>query len=144
MPPAKPQPAPRLEKDTAMKLLTPEQYQPLAATVQLANDADPATVALDGVERIELNFPKFSDGRAFSQAFLLRRRLGFAGELVATGDVLVDQLAQMQRSGFDAAVLRADQSLATAERVLAAYPGFAVGRYQGDAEKLAPHFKEAA
>ena len=127
-----------------MKLLTQDQYQRLDATVQLANDADPATVALEGVARIELNFPKFSDGRAFSQAFLLRRRLGFAGELMATGDVLVDQLAQMQRSGFDVAVLRADQSLATAERVLAAYPGFAVGRYQGDARQLTPHFKEAA
>jgi len=130
-----------------MKLLSPEQYQAhqaSAATLQLPNDVDPATVSLEGVSRIALNFPKFSDGRAFSQAFLLRRRRDFAGELVATGDVLVDQLAQMQRSGFDVAVLRADQSLATAERVLAAYPGFAVGRYQGDAKQLAPHFKELA
>jgi uncharacterized protein (DUF934 family) len=132
-----------------MKILSPDQYQATSdqatsATLQLPNDLDPATLALEGVDRIELNFPKFSDGRAFSQAFLLRRRRDFAGELVATGDVLVDQLAQMQRSGFDVAVLRADQSLATAERVLAAYPGFAVGRYQGDAQQLAPHFKEAA
>ena len=129
-----------------MKLLTSDQYQALAAegTLQLANDADPHTADLAGVRRIELHFPKFADGRAFSQAFLLRRRRGFAGELVATGDVLVDQLAQMQRSGFDVAVLRADQSLETAERVLAAYPGFAVGRYQGDARKVTPHFKEAA
>ena len=127
-----------------MKLLTPDQYQAAPGTLQLANNADPHAVELAGVARIDLNFPKFSHGRPFIQAFLLRRRRGFVGELVATGDVLVDQLAQMQRSGFDAAVLRADQSLATAERVLAAYPGFAVGRYQGDAEKLTPHFQEAA
>ena len=76
-----------------MKLLSPDQYQASAATLQLPNDLDPATVSLEGVNRIELNFPKFSDGRAFSQAFLLRRRRDFAGELVATGDVLVDQLA---------------------------------------------------
>ena len=38
----------------------------------LANDADPMSLGLEGVERIDLNFPKFTDGRAFSQAFLLR------------------------------------------------------------------------
>ncbi len=127
-----------------MKLLTPDHYQALPGTLQLANDVAPQDQDLAGITRIELHFPKFSDGRAFSQAFLLRRRMGFKGELVATGDVLVDQLAQMQRSGFDAAVLRADQSLEIAQRVLAAYPGFAVGRYQGDAEQLTPHFKAAA
>jgi len=111
--------------------------------VELANDADPLQLALEGVERIDLNFPKFSDGRAFSQAFLLRRRLGFKGEIRATGDVLVDQLAQMERSGFDVAVLRADQDMAIAERVLAAYPGYGVGKYQGDAVDIQPHFVTA-
>ena len=113
-------------------------------TVELANDANPFELALEGVERIELNFPKFTDGRAFSQAFLLRRRLGFKGEIRATGDVLVDQLAQMERSGFDVAVLRADQDMAIAERVLAAYPGYGVGKYQGDAVDIQPHFITAA
>ena len=97
-------------------------------------------MALDGVDRIDLQFPKFTDGRAYSQAFLLRRRLRFQGELRATGDVLIDQLVQMQRSGFDTVVLRADQPLAVAQRVLASYPGFGVGRYQGDAVQVAPHF----
>ena len=108
--------------------------------IELANDADPLHLAFEGMARIDLNFPKFSDGRAFSQAFLLRRRLGFNGEIRATGDVLVDQLAQMERSGFDVAVLRADQSLEVAERVLAAYPGNKVGKYQGDAVDIQPHF----
>ena len=71
--------------------------------IELANDADPRKLNLQGLDRIDLTFPKFTDGRAFSQAFLLRRRLGFKGEIRATGDVLVDQLVQMQRSGFDAA-----------------------------------------
>ena len=109
----------------------------------LANDADPLQAALEGVTRIDLNFPKFTDGRAFSQAFLLRRRREFKGEIRATGDVLIDQLAQMERSGFDVAVLRADQDMATAQRVLASYPGHQVGRYQGDAVHIAPHFVEA-
>ena len=113
-------------------------------TIELANDADPLALPLEGVNCIELNFPKFTDGRAFSQAFLLRRRREFKGEIRATGDVLIDQLAQMERSGFDVAVLRADQDMATAQRVLASYPGHLVGRYQGDAVHITPHFVEAA
>ncbi|MES2978725.1 MAG: DUF934 domain-containing protein [Pseudomonadota bacterium] len=111
-----------------------------ARTLVLANDADPAGISLDGITRIDLHFPKFTDGRAFSQAFLLRRRREFNGEIRATGDVLVDQLAQMERSGFTSAVLRADQPLEVAERVLRSYPGYGVGRYQGDAVQVAPHF----
>ena len=104
--------------------------------LQLANDVDPSTLALDGVERIDLQFPKFTDGRAYSQAFLLRRRLGFQGELRATGDVLIDQLVQMQRSGFDSAVLRADQDAAAAEVQFSRFASF----YQGDARTIAPLF----
>ena len=111
-------------------------------TITLANDTDPREQTLAGVTRIDLHFPKFTDGRAFSQAFLLSRRLGFEGEIRATGDVLVDQLAQMQRSGFTSAVLRADQPLEVAERVLAGYPGYNVGAYQGDAIHQSPHFVE--
>ncbi|WP_332776642.1 DUF934 domain-containing protein [Polaromonas sp.] len=108
--------------------------------IELANDADPRELSLEGVTRIDLNFPKFTDGRAFSQAFLLSRRLGFKGEIRATGDVLVDQLAQMERSGFCSAVLRADQDLGLAQRVLGSYPGYGVGKYQGDAVDVSPHF----
>lgn len=128
-----------------MKLIA-ANAQPTGATgqnvIELANDADPRDLALAGVDRIDLNFPKFSDGRAFSQAFLLSRRLGFKGEIRATGDVLADQLAQMERSGFTSAVLRADQDqdLAVAQRVLGSYPGYSVGRYQGDAVRVSPHF----
>ena len=115
-----------------------------ASTVMLANDADPLQLVLDGVTRVDLHFPKFTDGRAFSQAFLLRRRREFSGEIRATGDVLVDQLAQMERSGFSAAVLRADQDLGLAERVLGSSPAYRVGRYQGDAVHATPHFTPPA
>jgi uncharacterized protein (DUF934 family) len=111
--------------------------------VQLPNDADPQTLAgqLDGVDAVELQFPKFTDGRAFSQAFMLRKRLGFTGVVRATGQVLVDQLVQMKRTGFSEAVLRDGQSMAVAEKLLAHYPAF----YQGDAVETAPHFvKETA
>lgn len=108
--------------------------------LELGNEADPRAVSLEGIKRIDLHFPKFSDGRAFSQAFLLRRRLGFKGEIRATGDVLVDQLPQMERSGFNAAVLRADQDLAIAQRQLGYFSAF----YQGDAVNVQPHFLKAA
>ena len=94
----------------------------------LANDVDVQTLDLEGLERIDLNFPKFTDGRAFSQAFVLRRR-GFSGDIRAHGDVLIDQLLQMQRSGFSSAVLRVDQDAAHGEKLLTHYTAF----YQGDA-----------
>jgi len=108
--------------------------------LRLAADADPLAVALDGIERVELHFPKFTDGRAFSQAYLLRRRLRFEGDIRATGDVLVDQLVQMHRSGFSSAVLRADQDPAHIQRQFDRYSRF----YQGDAVNTSPRFKEAA
>lgn len=109
--------------------------------LRLPNDADLAAhvVELATATRVELHFPKFTDGRAFSQAVLLRQRLGWTGPLRATGDVLIDQLAMMARTGFSEAVLRADQDLAAAQRLLAHYPAW----YQGDVSR-APHFAGSA
>lgn len=81
---------------TMLKLISAQDHQPPAEgdtrTVALPNDADAMALPLGGVERVDLHFPNFTDGRAFSQAFLLRRRRGFKGEIRATGDVLIDQL----------------------------------------------------
>lgn len=96
--------------------------------IQVSNDVDPRSLNLNGVTRVDLSFPRFTDGRAFSQAVLLRQRLGFKGEIRATGDVLIDQLVQMQRSGFDVAVLREDQNPDIAQRQFDRYSAF----YQGD------------
>ena len=108
--------------------------------IQIANDADPLAVSLEGVDRIDLNFPKFTDGRAYSQAFLLRRRRGFQGEIRATGDVLIDQLVQMQRMGFDSAVLREGVDASAAQRQFDRFSAF----YQGDAVSPQPLFAKAA
>jgi uncharacterized protein (DUF934 family) len=110
-----------------------------AGTLTLTNDADPREAALEGIHTVQLQFPGFADGRAFSQAFLLRRRLGFTGQIRATGDVLIDQLVQMQRSGFTQAVLRADQNIEHGRQLLAQYDAF----YQGDAVDTRPHFATA-
>ncbi len=107
-----------------------------AKVLSITNDTDPLEVSLEGVTRIDLHFPKFTDGRAFSQAYLLRRRLGFKGEIRATGDVLIDQLVQMERTGFDVAVLRADQNRDFAQRQFDRYRAF----YQADAVTAQPLF----
>jgi len=57
---------------------------------------------IDRLALIALVFPKFKDGRAYSQARLLRERYAFRGELRATGEVLRDQFQFLLRSGFDA------------------------------------------
>ncbi|MFT3666305.1 DUF934 domain-containing protein [Piscinibacter sp.] len=113
--------------------------------LQIANDAEVAELAaqgaLDGVDRIELHFPKFTDGRAYSQAVLLRRRYRFRGDLRATGDVLIDLLVHMHRSGFSSAVLAEGVNAAAAERQFARYAAF----YQGDVNEPRPLFaREAA
>jgi uncharacterized protein (DUF934 family) len=109
-------------------------------TLVIANDLNPLDSDLAGIKSIVLNFPKFTDGRAFTQAVMLRKRAGFTGEIRATGDVLVDQLQQMARSGFDVAELRADQDLAAGQRQLDRYAEF----YQADVVQKAPHFANSS
>ncbi len=114
-------------------------------TLQIANDANLAELAasgaFEGVERIELQFPKFTDGRAYSQALLLRRRYKFAGDIRATGDVLIDQLVHMHRSGFSSAVLAEGVDASAAQRQFERFAAF----YQGDVLDPRPLFaREAA
>lgn len=121
-----------------MKLVDPQH----AATVEaIANDADVTTLGADVLARpvIALHFPKWTDGRAYSQARLLRTRLGYRGELRATGDVVVDMLPLLHRTGFDAAQLRADQKRSTADEVLRAF----TAHYQADVHEARPLFARA-
>jgi uncharacterized protein (DUF934 family) len=109
--------------------------------VRLANDQDVEVLEpdLQRLRLVALHFPKWVDGRAYSQARLLRSRFRFKDQVRATGEVLVDMLPLLQRTGFDAVVLRADQSLAAAERAL----GFFPGHYQGDTRDNRPLFAQA-
>jgi uncharacterized protein (DUF934 family) len=75
---------------------------PLGVLLKNTDPVDPLVPDLARLQLIALEFPKFSDGRAYSQARLLRERHGFTGELRATGNVLPDQLHHMRRCGFDA------------------------------------------
>ena len=107
----------------------------------LPNDADLSSVDLTGISVIALQFPAFTDGRAYTQAQLLRRRAHYTGVLRAVGDVRIDQLQLMQRCGFDQAVLRAEQDAAHGQRLLAL---FTQGYYQGDVLQPEPRFTASA
>ena len=67
---------------------------------------DPASISLDGVARVEVNFPKFGDGRGYSIARLLLERYGYRGELRAVGHITRDLLLFLESCGFDAFELR--------------------------------------
>jgi uncharacterized protein (DUF934 family) len=84
--------------------------------VWLAADEGPEAIAgdLDDFTVVGVQFSKFSDGRGYSTARLLRDRYGFRGELRAFGDVLQDQLFYLQRVGFDAFAVRADRNIVEA------------------------------
>jgi uncharacterized protein (DUF934 family) len=109
--------------------------------VRLPNTADVADLAEDlpVLEVVALEFPKFADGRAYSQARLLRERHGYRGEIRAVGDVLRDQLFFMARSGFDAFEVRADRSL---EDALAAFDEFTES-YQPAVDQSQPLYRRA-
>lgn len=59
---------------------------------------------------IALQFPSFRDGRAYTQAYVLKARLGWSGELRAVGDVLRDQLSHMRQCSFNSFAIREDKS----------------------------------
>jgi len=86
---------------------------------------------------IAVDFPKFTDGRGYSTAFNLRRRLGWTGELRAIGDVLRDQLFQMQRCGFDAYATRPDRSIHDALKGLSVFSE----TYQASIDNPVPLFR---
>ncbi len=107
-----------------------------AAALQLDNHADVLARAdeIRGFEAVLLHFPKWTDGRAYSQAVLLRGRVRFGGEIVATGEVLADMLPLLRRCGFSAVQMRADQKLETAQRAL----GYFDSHYQTVPSERAP------
>jgi uncharacterized protein (DUF934 family) len=80
--------------------------------VWLWPDDDPESLISIGQKLpiIAVHFPVFTDGRGYTHAKILRERLGYIGELRATGDVLRDQIYFLSRCGFSSFALRADQN----------------------------------
>ncbi len=73
----------------------------LGVTITNNIEAEDLQPYISKLDLIVLQFPKFADGRAYSQARILREHLGYEGELRATGDVLPDQSVLMMRCGID-------------------------------------------
>ena len=110
--------------------------------VWLKPEDDPAGLGADvhALSLIAIQFPKFTDGRGYSSAVLLRHRLGYRGELRAFGDVGRDQLLYLRRCGFDAFRLPAHRD---PQAALSAFEDFSV-RYQGSADDPLPLFRRRA
>ena len=107
--------------------------------VWLAGNDDPAqlTESLALLSLIAVDFPKFTDGRGYSLAYLLRSRFGYRGQLRAIGDVLPDQLFYMKRVGFDAFAVRVDKDIRQALRSLEPF----TDSYQGSWDNPVPAFR---
>jgi len=110
--------------------------RPSPLGISLKSEQPPSLIAAD-IERfdlIALDFPKFTNGRAYSSARLLRERYGYRGELRAVGNVLRDQLQFMLRCGFDSFEIPATADTAA---WLKAFGDFTLA-YQPAADARAP------
>jgi uncharacterized protein (DUF934 family) len=107
--------------------------------VWLTGADDPAKLvpSLSALPLIAIDFPKFTDGRGYSSAYLLRSRFGYRGELRAIGDVLPDQLFYLKRVGFDAFAVRADKDIGKALQSMRPF----TDAYQGSWDNAIPAFR---
>lgn len=110
--------------------------------VWLEPDDEPAEIAADlpRLALVAVRFPKFTDGRGYSTASLLRRRHRYAGELRAFGDIGRDQLFYLARVGFDSYRLADHRD---PQAALASFDDFSL-RYQGSVDDPVPLFRKRA
>ncbi|HET7887917.1 MAG TPA: DUF934 domain-containing protein [Bradyrhizobium sp.] len=111
-------------------------------------DLDDLVPFLDRLAVVALVFPSFRDGRAYSQARLLRERYGYEGELRATGQVLRDQFLFMLRAGFDALEAKkandAEAFARTSERYSVFYQPTGDGRLTALHRRMQQRYSESA
>jgi uncharacterized protein (DUF934 family) len=107
-----------------------------AVRIEPGEDARDLLPHLDRLTLVEITFPKFRDGRGYSSARILREA-GYAGEMRAAGDVLVDQVAFMTRCGFDSFAPDVPLDPVVVERALSTYADV----YQAAADAAVPVWK---
>jgi uncharacterized protein (DUF934 family) len=112
------------------------QSNATAVRIEAGDDARVLLPYLDRLALVEVSFPKFRDGRGYSSGRILREA-GYAGELRAQGDVLVDQIPLMRRCGFDSFLPEAPVDEAVLEAALARYDHV----YQAAADAAVPVWK---
>jgi uncharacterized protein (DUF934 family) len=112
------------------------QSNATAVRIEAGDDARALLPHLDRIALVEVSFPKFRDGRGYSSARILREA-GYAGELRAQGDVLVDQIPLMRRCGFDSFAPEAEVDTAVLTAALARYDHV----YQAAADGAVPVWK---
>ncbi|MEH6757718.1 MAG: DUF934 domain-containing protein [Parasphingorhabdus sp.] len=113
-----------------------DQSNATAVRIEAGEDARRLLPMLDRLALIEVDFPAFGDGRGYSAAQILRES-GYVGELRASGDVLVDQIAYMRRCGFDSFAPDAPIDPKVMEKSLSLYDDV----YQGTTDNRAPIWK---
>lgn len=123
--------APSEEPAVTLDAFLAVQSNATAVRIEAGDDARALLPYLDRLSLVEVSFPAFRDGRGYSSASILREA-GYAGELRAAGDVLVDQIPFMRRCGFDSfapqAPIDGDVLKASLERHEQAYQPAADGR----------------
>ena len=113
-----------------------DQSNAVSVRVEAGDDVRRLAPYLDRIRLIEVDFPKFRDGRGFSSARVLRE-MGYTGEIKATGDVLVDLVYFMRRCGFDSFAPDVPFNDADVQAALTRYPHV----YQHAADDAVPLWK---
>jgi uncharacterized protein (DUF934 family) len=124
------------------RVVSESPLSPSEKVIRLEPADDPADVAaeLGRAARVEVNFPKFGDGRGYSIAKLLRTRYGYRGELRAVGHITRDLLFFLESCGFDAYELREGEDPYEA---LASFEDFSEA-YQASVARPVPLFRRRA
>ena len=117
-----------------------EPSPPDLVVLEPTDDLRALAERLPGLKLIAVNFPKYSDGRGYSIARLLRERYGYKGELRATGVVARDHLQLMAQCGFDSFQLREGED---PQAALTAFGDFSEA-YQATAAQPVPLFRRRA
>ena len=113
-----------------------DQSNATSVRVEAGDDVRRLAPHLDSIRLVEVDFPKFRDGRGFSSARVLRE-MGYTGEIKATGDVLVDLVYFMRRCGFDSFAPDVPFNDADVQAALTRYPHV----YQHAADDAVPIWK---
>jgi uncharacterized protein (DUF934 family) len=121
------------------RVVSESPLSPKERVIRLEPSDDPVSVAEDlgRAARVEVNFPKFGDGRGYSIARLLRERYGYRGELRAVGHITRDLLFFLESCGFDAFELREGEN---PHEALAAFEDFSES-YQASVTRPVPLFR---